>query len=321
MRKKRSKAMKFKVINLMFTTKIQNTLLAFILCQLWGCGLYVGNPTDGDDSETAPKIAVSGSVTLGFVGEALVYVYRLDSTATRSDLLGSTQTDNDGNYSLDIATEGPIEIVALNGHYEDEATGETVSRPDGDELVTILEKASATHTAIHALTTIAAYKTKANSSRGLVEAIAASNQDIANMFGVTDAEYMKTKPHDLTDSTTTVDENSTASKIGLIVAGFSQIAKDNNIPAEDQNKLIMAMAEDYSDGTLDGKFGDRPLVIQVPISPKMMMDGFGQAMNNFASSPQNRAGFSVDKVMKISQGGQAAESQSKGGSLSVIPQR
>ncbi|MBF0443269.1 MAG: hypothetical protein HQK54_15275, partial [Oligoflexales bacterium] len=205
--------------------KLGLILSAVIFMNFTGCGVFVGNPNEDDDDSGNPKnqTTLSGSVVMGPVKGAVVKVYSLYGNGGRNELLNSVKTDANGAYSMQISYSGPIELVASLGQYEDEATGELVERRENDELITVLENQTKCHFAINPLTTIAAYKIRSEISKGLKEAITSSNQSVAGMFGISGIDFVSTKPSDLTKSDANMDASSPEGKVGLIMAGFSQM--------------------------------------------------------------------------------------------------
>ena len=101
------------------------------------CGIYVGNHSGDDDAETE-AYAVEGSVTYGPVMDSLVEIYELNQDGTRGDLIHSTQTDENGLWSALVEYDGLVEVVSKGGSYVDEATGETITKSDDHETITVL---------------------------------------------------------------------------------------------------------------------------------------------------------------------------------------
>lgn len=85
----------------------------------------------------AKTIVISGMANIGgFLKNATIRVASLSDTKPNSKILGTTKTDSDGEYSLDIDVSGQetIFIAAYGGRYKEIMTGQSVRVPS-DQLV------------------------------------------------------------------------------------------------------------------------------------------------------------------------------------------
>lgn len=259
-----------------------------ILVSPSGCGVLVGNPEQPDDGTT-----VKGTVVLGRVADADVIVYELKDDATRGVVVGSGSTVDDGSYSVEIGNAVRIVVVASGGHYIDEATGTTVDNVV--DLETLVSDASkATHVGLNVLTTIAATNAASNAEGGLSEAIAAANADVAQLFGVQGLDFVGVAPADLTVGGDKIDADHPATRLGLVMAGFSRLALENELEPADVGRLAKAVAEDFADGGLDGQRNGVAVKTPGGVEPYAAMKGLGNAMRKFAASERNRSGVSAD---------------------------
>jgi len=240
---------------------------------------------------TSTPSTVSGRVIMGPVEGAEVEVYELNDDGTEGNLIGSDTTDADGNYSVDDDGEGARKVVSKGGTYTDEATGETVTIPSGNELVTLIAAGTGkTNIGVTALTTIAAARANSNAAAGLANAIANANKDVATEFGIDGVDISDSDPDDFTDDIDDEDPNSDKTKHGLALAAVTQMAKDAGLSADDVPALVQAMADDYSDGAFDGKKGAAPLTTALAVTPEMALNGLEAASDNFLdNSARNRS--------------------------------
>jgi hypothetical protein len=262
--------------------------------------------TDATDVSTLQTTNLNGMVVMGPVEGATVWVYVLNDDGTRGDLITSTTTDADGKYTFDEEITGPVAIVVTGGTYVDEATGDTVVIPDGIELMTLLaESKGRTSVGVTALTTIASARASANASIGLAKAIEASNKDVAVMFGLDGVDIVTVTPDDLTDENAAdvVDVDSDETGHGLIIAAFTQMGKDSGYTAKELLDLLENFADDYSDGTLDGRKNGEALKNVLDHTPEQALKGLAHAVNNFLDGEKNNSGIRSEDWANRHQGG------------------
>jgi hypothetical protein len=259
-------------------------ILVLQLSLLVSCGVFIGNP--GDQTDSTP---VKGSAVLGPIANADIIIYGLDELGNRVVTLAQTTTDADGNYNSLISYDGIVEVVARGGSYNDEATGENVDRTDAAELRTIVSEIPEGYLGVNALTTIAATIAVANASGGLEDSLIAANAQIASMFDIEDIDFVATKPDDLT----TEDDEGDAT-LGVLMAGFSQMAKDNKLNPADLDKLIDVVAEDFKDGVIDQKNNGKSISSDLPINSEDALGGFTKGLKTFIEGDQNKSNVTVD---------------------------
>lgn len=242
---------------------------------------------------TIPTVGVelSGQATKGPIAEATVSVYALNEDGTRGRLLGQTMSDAAGDYSLQVDHQGPSTVVVTGGSYRDEATGSTVVLGAEVELETLVPNLEQKNTvAVTALTTIAAERAKANAARGLSEAIAAANTEVAASFGLAGVDLTATIPSDMS-SPNSMDDSADAQGYGLVQSGLTQLAMSNNMGPEEVLALVRGLAEDFSDGRLDGMTAAGAAIsVALEVTPAEAMAGLEAAMSAFASGSQNASG-------------------------------
>lgn len=239
-----------------------------------------------DDSDEVTSSTVSGEAVKGTVVNAEVNVYKYDGT--RGEFLATTTTDQNGSFNVEVKYAGVVEIVVTGGNYTDEASGLAVSL-SGHELRNIATLNSDKKFGITALTTIAAEYVDENASKGLETAIQNANKIVADVFGLTGIDLNTTVPADLSKT----GSRSAAwpeLKYGAVQAGLSQLIESNGLSAEELLELVNAIADDFRDGVIDGKNGEKALESASKITPEQAASGLETAINSFLDSENNRSG-------------------------------
>ena len=220
-----------------------------------GCG-------GGDPSPAAPTPhAVEGNVLKGMVAGATIRVFALTPSGARGAQLGTATTTAAGTFSATLTPRptAPFLAEASAGAYVDEATGGTVTLSATD-VMTAVVPAGTTWISITPLTHLAAGRALALAAAGtpLTTAVAASNAQVAQNFGVSD--LVATHAVAATDATALASATLDQRVQALVVAGLAQEAASLGVRAID---LVAALALDQADGLLDGLDGSTP--IDVPL--------------------------------------------------------
>jgi len=262
------------------------TTFMFVLLLLAGCG-----------GETGTSFTISGTAIKGPLYNATVVVCQLNSDGSRGEVLATASTASDGSFTASGNISGSVAVVVTGGSYIDEATGQTVQNDEAEELVTFLaEGADEENIGVTALTTIAAARASENAAIGLAIAIAAANQEVADLFGLSGVDIVKTRVDDLTDLNEDVDADSAETQYGLIIAAISQVAKDNGLTPDQVMDLIANMADDFSDGEFDGLSGGEALELAMTITPEDAINGLEIAMDNFLAGEQDNSDLVPDEL-------------------------
>jgi len=263
------------------------TTFMFVALLLAGCG--------SETTDETTESTICGTGTKGPLGNATVVVYQLNSDGSRGEVLATASTASDGSFTASGNISGPVAVVVTGGSYIDEATGQTVQNDEAEELVTLLaEGADEENIGVTALTTIAAARASENAAIGLAQAIAAANQEVADLFGLSGIDIARTRVDDLTDPNEDVDADSAETQYGLIIAAISQVAKDNGLTPDQVMDLIANMADDFSDGELDGLSAGEALELAISITPEDAINGLEVAMDNFLTGDQNSSDLGPD---------------------------
>lgn len=251
--------------------------LAAGLALALGMGVVIGcsGGSSGGGGSSSTQ-SVSGSVVANTVNGAVVRVYQINADRSLTFLVEGT-TEADGTYTIDAPGTGPFYVVAGGGTYQDEATGQSRSLgglPDASSLTSLDQDLSGVLSAVvgegegsgsrtiglNPLTTLAAQRTIAASQTdesALSEAsVAATNQLLASEFGVS-GDPRAIDPLDFTSaadaSAIANGSSSPEAQLGAVLAALSQAAEDQGLA--EPLALIDALAEDFSDGVLDGQAG------------------------------------------------------------------
>lgn len=230
---------------------------------------------------------LTGQATKGPIAGGTVNIYRLNENGSRGELLASTLSDAAGNFSAPPNIFGSVAVVVTGGTYKDEATGEPVSLGESELETLVMDASQPTTVAVTALTTIAAKRAAANASVGLSTAIASANTAVATMFGMENVDITSTIPANLTNPDS-VEEDANAQAYGLVQSALSQLVETNAAAPEQLLDLIRSMAEDYTDGVLDGfDSANNAVEVALSITPVAAVAGLETARLTFLESPEN----------------------------------
>ncbi|MCO5171198.1 MAG: YCF48-related protein [Planctomycetes bacterium] len=266
-----------------------------------GCGGKSGRGFFGGPSRT-----VSGPVVAGVVANATVRVYQINPDRTLA-LLSEGTTSATGVYQLEPAGDGPFLIVASGGTFKDEATGQTralaspplltsLDSPRAGTITAIVGSGGASSGAVPVtltpLSTFAAERAVAASASdpsALTEsAVSQTNMLIAQEFGLS-GDPRTITPLDLTDpaqaSAIASSPGSDAAKLGAVLAGLSQAAKDLGL--SDPMALVDALAADFSDGVFNGQAGGQTITVSggATLSPTAATSDLAGSTQAFLDDP------------------------------------
>jgi len=255
------------------------------------------NDSDELISSEQTRTTVSVTAIKGPVANAVVTIYKYSQGGNRGEVLISTNSAQDGSFSVEINYEGVVEIVVTGGTYIDEASMSLVNLGNF-ELRSIENVQGDVTTGITALTTIAAaYIDENNATADLLLAISNANRELVAALGVTDLDISTTIPFDL-GQTITIGSSQDLSRFqyAALQAGLSQIIETNNLNPEALLILINDLAEDFSDGLFDAQHGGEALTYVSGITPEEAVEGLSIAIENYLNSPENGSGFSFTDV-------------------------
>jgi hypothetical protein len=207
-----------------------------------------GNPTD---------VQITGVVSAGPVDGATVSLYRVNADGTDGALIANTTSDSAGNFSFTLAPEtGPVEIYALNGTFNEEASGLPITLNVALRTRLAALPAGKISVGVTPLTEIASTcASTIQAYTGATQAVNISNcnKALSLASGLTDITKAPANPN-----LTLSDPTSQAAKYSLLLAGISEFANQNNF---DSSLVVLdaLKADFYFDGKFDGKNNGTPL--------------------------------------------------------------
>lgn len=226
------------------------------------------------------------TVAKGPVAEATVNIYELNANGGKGDLIaGPLSSDASGQAKFDLPAGLPkrLFIESKGGFYKSEATGKQVQMGDNDGFTAVLE-AGTKIAAVTPFTHMAAALAQAKIQGGEVpdSAVISANEVIAKQYGL--KSILDIAPIDATASNAS-QATAEQRQYGLLLAGFSQLAKNLDVRSVD---LANALAKDWSDGILDGQESGRPIVVaNGPLLGNAGINKLNDAVNQFAKTERN----------------------------------
>jgi hypothetical protein len=177
-----------------------------------GCGSSGG----GGGGGTTGNTVISGIASKGLIKGGTVTIYALDESGIKGVELGTTVTDDDGTYSVDLKLYiGNVLAEITGGHFTDEATGADIDAPP---LSAALTNAHGNVSA--AITPLTDIAVKCAGSELTTANINGANGLVAAALGIND--IIGTMPHDVGSHADPGEFNK--ANYGLMLASISQIA-------------------------------------------------------------------------------------------------
>ena len=260
-------------------------LLGLIIVSL--SGLIAGCGSSGDSS-TVQTTTIAGSVIAGRVEGANVTVKDPGGAV----IAGPVTTTTEGTFSINIpdsSLPGDIVIESDSGQFTDEATGDSqVLAGKLSAFVTGGTLSAGSEVHITPASTIlrnlvAGGKTKTE-----------AETNFSHAFGF--VSDLSVRPDDATNPST--DASETNKRLaGLRAAAFSQLTKELGLTPQEQFNLLTALAQDLSDGILDGEDTTGHVDI-APGShlPEDIQNRFERALMNFRTGGKDKTGLTPDKI-------------------------
>lgn len=252
--------------------------LSFII---FGCG---GGGSGSSSSN--PTTSVSGSVLAGPANGVVVIVKSAGIEVARSGLSAA-----DGSFTVTIPTSElskDLVFETSGGTYPDEATSTAgVSMGTFSAYMPGGTLRASSNVTIDPSSTIVQKLVAAGRTKTAAEAV------FATAFGYT--PDCSVKP-----AFATISSTSTTSQrlVGLRAAAFSQLTKDLGLIPPKQFELIQALAEDLSDGVLDGlKTGGTAVSTASGTAiPVDIANCYTKALMTFQTSSLNKSKLTPDKI-------------------------
>jgi hypothetical protein len=246
------------------------------------------NSSDGD-SDNVSTATISGAIVAAPVSGAQVSVV----DASGNVVVESVTTKANGQYSLSIPADSlgqDLIISSSGGSFTDEATGNVGTA--GNMFAYLAAKSISDGSSISVTpdSTIVAILVL-DHGKTMIEA----KTIFAAAFGYT--PDVSIQPMDAT-TTPAADVSDVAKLSGLRAASFSQLAMDLGLSQNDQFEMFAALAQDLSDGTLDGadasgavNVGTTAVVLEADIQNRFIM-----AMETFHGGDRDMTGLTNDQI-------------------------
>jgi hypothetical protein len=245
------------------------------------------------------QVQLAGIASLGnpLVG-ATVKVYRLAPKGSSRVLLATTITDKNGLYSP-IVPRQPNEALLVEtsgGTYVDEITHKTVVAFGNDSLATVYTP-SVTYAALTPLSTFATARDTVLVDSGTSASVATdlTFATVAEDYNLESLTDVYPEIADIAPVDQFVPPDLESRELGIDLAGLDQEAKNLGV---DDFSLTEAMANDISDGNLDGKDQGTPIAITptVPLPGDANTSLLQAGIDTFVASPANLTTLLAPKV-------------------------
>jgi hypothetical protein len=226
---------------------------------------------------TQASTIISGQAVDGPIAGAQVSVYALNPDGSTGSLLGSTTTDGNGNYSVNIGSySGNILAVVAGGTYTDASTGKTVNNALLRGALTGVTAGGSAKLVVTPMTELAVQYAGSTLS---TTAINNGNSSAAIlMYGI---DIINTTPADVTNAVSVGEASADSKNYGLYLAAISTMMNQNGIAnAASAVSLIVGSIQQNS-----GKLGSG------------MATAMQGAMTTFASNvTQNQSGVTPTSI-------------------------
>jgi hypothetical protein len=251
--------------------------------------------------KNAPSsVALTGDAYVASVlSGATVNVWEIGKDGKAGALLGTTTTDQNGRYALDVERHpgSTLLVTTSGGTYEDQAFLKPTQAGNQDSLRTVLP-VGATDGLLTPLTTMAAARTQVLMGNGQ-EAGASydiSYSAVARQYNLESIDSINLAVAN--DPVEVAGEATAAREEGLVLSGLdaeSYSLKVSNL------QLADALAQDLSDGNLDGKQGDQEVNMDVAGTPVALpadagLAGLQQGIDTFAAAKGNATHLDAPQI-------------------------
>lgn len=260
-----------------------------ILTVLLFIGLLAGCGSSGSGDKTSTTV-ISGSVFASHVSGAAVTV----EDSAGHNVAGPVLSATDGTYHIDVPDRklsGDLIFKATGGTFTDEATGDP--GVSGGAMGAYLAGGTLSSGAEVHITPSSTIVQNLVSTHGKDPATAKVTLESA--FG----QGMDSGLSPL-DAATIPHAGATEDRVraGLRTAAFSQLAKDLGLSAAEQFALFTALAEDLSDGSLDGMSASNNVTVGTTsvTLPGDIQNRYERALIGFRNGARNKTGLMADKI-------------------------
>ncbi len=271
--------------------------------------LFVGCGGGGSGSTSSTPLVngtISGTAIKGPVANATVTCFSINADGTKGNMIGTGQTDGQGNYSIPVGDySGAVLCQMTGGNYMDEATGINMPMLQNEVMTCVIPSMSAGSivSGIHMtpLTSMAQMMAQ-NMPGGMTSLnITGANNAVGNYFMVNDILHTQPMNPAINGSGTAADQN--MRNYGMTIAAMSQYA--NMVGMPNSSGMVTSMMNDASDGYMNGMMGTSGIMMGggmmggVMMSPNAGTSGLANAMMQFIQSPMNKSGVTVQDMQSL----------------------
>ena len=225
--------------------------MTYLKTHTFGCGLVLaasllsGCGSSGSDSDATAQNEISGSVFASYIGGASVSIYDTSNNL----IAGPVSTDAQGGFTIKLDSAhlaSALIFKSTGGEFTDEVTGAVTV---GGALSTLLAE--------DALSGDIELSVNLTPSTTIVERLVSQHgKTLADARGAfEDAFGFLPTPHIIPSDASTTNAEATEEQqlAGLRAAAFSQLNNDLGLDANQQFDLVIQLADDLADDSLDGK--------------------------------------------------------------------
>ncbi|MEJ2573638.1 MAG: hypothetical protein P8164_08655 [Gammaproteobacteria bacterium] len=288
----------------------RQVLWALVVCVLVSCG-----GGSGDLPPVRPSGTVSGNAMAAAIQDGRIAVYALGRNG-KGALLGTTTTDAQGHFSLDLrAPSQPVLIELSGGRYVEEANGVTVNVAEGQVLRAVARYQSGRPLSVmvtpltHLAAALAEYRVAQGSDPGT--AVDTALRTVEQAFGMPVTDVL---PQDISAPAAGAAKLSVPYTYGFFLAALSSFAEwvngQNNVPAHTvytSLSLCQVMYNDIrSDGVLDGrglnKAGDAIMDLAlgtVALNQDVYRIAIAQHLLAVSAGAQNKTGLGRNDLLDV----------------------
>ncbi len=272
-------------------------IIAFVIFS--GCAEKPETVITSDNSEVT---IAEGIDYFGYslITGATLNFFALKADGSRGTLLGTTTTGENGVFFTQLPpTSGTsLMVEASGGSYVDKARGTKVNLSNSDRLSAVFN-VETDFIRITPLTHMASARALAQAKNGitLASAVSSANIGVAQQYNLDDIHGWT--PINPGDSDAVAESYRQQRIYGLVLAGIDQQARNLDVRAIDFSE---ALADDISDGLLDGKKEGSPIKINTISGSSVTMAAstgtadVQSAINNYMASPKNKANIAAMSI-------------------------
>ncbi len=249
-------------------------------------------PATGGGGTPPPAGAgtISGTAFMGGVRSGAVAAYGV-SGGGMGALLGTATLDAQGGFTVPVgAYAGTVVLQVTGATFVDEATGATMTMQPGDMLTSGIPSIAAGSATVGVqvtpLTSMARARARGMTGGLTAANVAAANSGVGAYFGV--ADVLMATPMDPAVAGSGAAADASARNHGMSVAAMSQYARTVGMTVS--SPMFTAMAQDASDGVMNGMMGSAPISMGG-------MGGMGGMMGGGSTMPANAGTTGLSTAM------------------------